>query len=155
MLVDLGYHGVDLMHWLLGPLTPVSCTLWNSDGLAPRESVESDASVWAQTGRVAVHMLFGRASQKTEEILLQCSDGNYRASRTRCVFESNGTSEVIHEGEDGWNTALDLQLDSFTNAIQRGDQASNDLDTQVPALAFIERCYDMHRSQGWLQGGWS
>lgn len=155
VLVDLGYHGVDLMHWLLGPLTPVSCTLWNSDRLAPRDSVESDASVWAQTGEVAVHMRFGRAERKTEELLLECNDGQYRAGRTGCFFETEGARETIAEGADGWQAALDLQLESFLNAIERGDHASNDLDTQIPALAFIERCYDMHRSQGWLEGSWS
>ena len=150
VLIDLGYHGVDLVQYLLGPLELVSCLLWSDKGPQAARTVEEDASVWALAGSCWTHLRFGRATKKEERIELDLGDGVLAANREGVWWTGEDGAVQLFASERTWRDAMVGQLTSLSRAIHDGDLAPNDLDTQVPALRFLEACYASFESEGLL-----
>ncbi len=149
VLIDLGYHGVDLLNFLFGPMEALACTTWGADGLTATRSVEANTTVWARAGQVWVHARFGRAATKEERLEVEFGDGVFAATRERIEWRPSGAEpEVIFRADRGWEDTLVAQLVTFAAAVRAGREASNDLTEQLPALRFIGRCYALQSDHG-------
>ncbi|GAB4200698.1 MAG: hypothetical protein OHK0013_12010 [Sandaracinaceae bacterium] len=148
MLLDLGYHAVDLAQFLLGPLDFLSCTASRDGRPASIDDVEDRASVWARAGATWIHLEIGRGVEKRERVVIECAAGRFEANRERLLW-SDGTGGVrtLAESPRDWSRTMVEQLDTFARAID-GDAASNELETQLPALRFLEACYARIRLDG-------
>lgn len=92
-LLDLGYHALDLAHFLLEqPLEMVSCTLEDSGDLP--SGVETSARLLGRAGRTWVKIHVDRHGEnKNEEVLARMKDGIYRATREGVW---NATGELLY-----------------------------------------------------------
>ena len=142
VLLDLGYHAVDLAQFLMGPLELLTCTLAVAGRAASVEDVEDQASVWARVGRAYVHLQVGRGTEKRERVVIDCDEGRLEADREKCIFlPHGGTPRLVADSPRAWDVTMVEQLDSFAAAIELRVAAPNDLDTQLPALRLLEDCY--------------
>ena len=149
VLIDLGYHGVDLAHYLLGPLEPVSCVMSRDGVPCSPPTVESDAAVWAMAGSSWVRFAFGRGDRKLERVAVQTERSLFVADRARVwSVTSEGATETLFEAAGAWQATMRAQLESFVAAVRRHESAPNDLSDQVPTMRFLERCYAHARVEG-------
>lgn len=154
VLNDLGYHGVDLMHYLLGPLDPVSCVTMKNDMPCASNIVEDEAYLWAVQGASWVYMRFARSYQKLERVQLDTEEGRYVVDRTAATFfPHHGVPEILCESERAWTQTMLDQYRTFYLEIRQGQPAPNALSEQIPTMRFIEKCYAMRRPQGFLSHG--
>ncbi|MFO0695995.1 MAG: Gfo/Idh/MocA family oxidoreductase [Polyangiales bacterium] len=144
VLIDLGYHGIDLAQFLFGPLELLACSLWGEAGPTPERTVESQASVWALAGRTWLSFDFARAAEKRERIELDVDDERWIADRARFVrVHPDGREEVVATAGTSWSEASVRQLESFAEAVRTGRASVETLDDQLPVLRFLGRCYGM------------
>jgi predicted dehydrogenase len=137
IVIDLGYHAVDLAQHLLGPLDLVSVLMWNRGMPTPAGVVENQAAITAVAGRTWVRIHVGRTGEKLESVVIDCDSGRYRATRNEVTFKS----EVIFQGDASWEQTQYEQIEVFVAAIRTGVLAEASIDDQVPVIRFIEKCY--------------
>lgn len=149
VLIDLGYHGIDLAHYLFGPLQLLSATLARAGAPCPVRGIESTASVWAVAGDAWVHLSFARADRKEERVVLELDDGSLaEADRERVTIRAHGREDVLLRTDRSWQDTLVEQLATFARAVEAGADATNDLAEQTPTLRFLERCYAQRAPEG-------
>jgi len=149
VLIDLGYHGIDLLHFLLGPMEVLSCSTWTDGRPTRTDRVEANARVFARAGTAHVHMVFGRGTQKVERLRVGTRQGLYEADRERVTFQPcEGPTECLVESPRAWDSTSVEQLASLIRAI-RGERSQADpLSEQTPTLRFIDQCYASRRAEG-------
>lgn len=149
VLIDLGYHGIDLMQFLLGPLQPVSCLGWDEAGPAPSGNVERCSSVWAVTGTTWACLRFEAGAPKQEVCVIETDEGEYTADRERVTRTGrDGSVEILHTAPGAWDSALEDQLRGFARDVRGGAAPPEDLSEQIPTLRFVEACYAQRGVEG-------
>lgn len=154
VLIDLGYHGVDLMHFLIGPMQPISCVMQRNGAPCLLKTVDDDARLWAIAGPIWVYMRFGRSDIKTEQVTLDTARGRFVADRKSVQFTPHGgTSELLFSADKSWSETMVEQFHTFAQAIRTGESGPNHTAQQLPTMRFIEQCYAMRREQGFTEMG--
>ena len=149
VLIDLGYHGIDLLHYLLGPMEPLSLNAWAEGRPTRIKSVEKNARIFARAGQVPVHMFFGRGIQKQENVVIETKEGIYFADRSQIYFEClGGERKILLEAEQSWENTMIRQLQSFISSINDDASSTNDTPEQTSTIRFIEKCYASRHSEG-------
>lgn len=155
VLIDLGYHGVDLMHFLLGPLELLSCVTRYKGRPCASEEVDDDARLWAVAGSAWISMHFGRGTQKKESLIIDTDKGRFLADREtvrflpRTAADQFGPEEVLHKAERSWEKTLQEQFLTLQRTINSGDLSTNDIYEELPTMRFLEACY-RRRDQGFF-----
>lgn len=144
IVIDLGYHAVDLAQHLLGPLDLVSVLMWDRGALAPAGVVENQAAITAVAGRAWVRIHVGRTGEKRESVVIDCESGRYRADR----HEVTWNSRRIATADANWEQTQHGQIDAFISAVRGGHLREASVDDQVPVIRFIEECYAKARMTG-------
>ena len=147
-LLDSGYHLVDLVIHLIGPVEFVYAVLWTPDGLAGPRHLETDAvvvgradSTWVRIeSRVGGLPDQGRpgAVRKFEQIEVECEGAVYRADRSGVWV---GDDQVF-SCPPQWDDGMKLQLDRFASMIRSGHFDEPVVWDQVAAMRLIDRAYD-------------
>jgi predicted dehydrogenase len=141
VLLDAGYHLVDLAHFLLGSLDLLAASLWCGVEPARPEDLEDAAVIHARGGDAWVRLAFGVGGVKQERVVLDTSLGMLEADREGVWRDGH---EVFRCARD-WQQAMADQLDHFADAVQRGERNEPVVWDQLPAMAFIERAYGLAR----------
>ncbi|MGE4613164.1 MAG: Gfo/Idh/MocA family oxidoreductase [Planctomycetota bacterium] len=153
ILLDAGYHMVDLVQYFLGPITLVSAILRDSQGRpATPDILEKDAELLACRGNTWIRIacyLSGRTNQgggkeKFEEVIIDTEEGQFRADRSHVWGPDGDMREFAHD----WREAMARQLDSFGDRIQRDNFDDSTVWTQMPAMSIIENSYAQSRFLG-------
>lgn len=145
ILLDAGYHLVDLLHFFIGSIELISCTLWRNRQRCHSGEVEDAAQLLARNEQCWVSLdarLGGDSDElgqihKSEGIRLQTDQGIYFANRNQ--IEKNG--EIVWQGERDWQQAMALQLDSFARDIQQNHWYASTYWDHIPAMKLIEAAY--------------
>lgn len=157
MLLDGGYHLVDLAQFLIGPFELVSATLWRDGQLTTPEQLEDEASVIGCTRGtwLKIHCMRGGRPDtvghlvKHECVTVETDAGRYVANRERVTLDG---VEIFRCGRD-WPQAMARQLDSFATNIRKGACDEPELWSQLPAMRLIEEAYALARGTNPLGSG--
>lgn len=147
VLLDAGYHLVDLAHYVLGSLELLGASLWREGFPARPEDLEDEAIVHARGGEAWVRLACGRRGRKQERVLIETNAGVLEATREGVSFDG----VEFFRCERDWQQAMADQLDVFADAVRQGLRNTFVVAEQIPAMAFIERAYGMTRLN--LPGG--
>lgn len=146
-LLDLGYHALDLVHFLLGvPLEMISCSLQDRGDLA--SGSDSAADLLCRAGRTWVRVQVNRQGHKTEAVFAGTSEGVYRADRGR-VTAPDGS--VIYECPRAWHSSERSRLSILASARLCGFGAEADLWEHLALFEIIERAYGMSAQLGTVE----
>ena len=147
VVLDYGYHGIDLLFFLLGKVELISATLWRGGRPATCECLESEARLVLRSGTTWIHvdlMIGGepdssRSSgfKKMEKITVDCDWGRITADRCGVQLGEN----ILFECERDWSQSMVTQLENFARNVmgQRFDQDC--VWEQIPAMRVIEQIY--------------
>lgn len=147
ILLDAGYHLVDLVHFLTGPIELIHCTTWNNQQRCRPGEIEDAAQLLGRNANCWVMLdaqLGGNLDstgnpQKSEGIRLLTSKGEYLADRTQ--VSKNG--QVIWQSERSWQTAMSEQLDEFAQDIRSNQWNASTYWDQLPSMQLIEKAYQL------------
>jgi predicted dehydrogenase len=158
-LLDSGYHMVDLVHYLVGPITLFSASIWAQDSPGLPEMLETDATLLGRSGATWVRIesqVGGRPDSsrpsgyaKNEEVVLETDRGVFVADRSQVV--RNG--ETIWTGARDWQQAMTAQIDAFAERIRTDRFDDPNVWAQIPAMRVIEEAYGLARLVGPVEGG--
>lgn len=154
-LLDCGYHLVDLVTFLAGPMEVLSAQLWAGDRPAAADALEDRAVVSARAGRTWIRLEIRRDGEtvggevrKLEEVRLATTAGEYLADRSGVWRDG---ARVMACGRE-WDEALSAQLDSFADDILRGSFDDFLVWEQAPVMRVIARAYSMARELAPIAG---
>ena len=167
ILVDLGYHAVDLLHFLLGPMELLSCTL-GRDGLpCQREDLETWAFVQARAGAAWVSLRVGVGETKQERIRVDMHDGSWIAGRDKVHWVPRGeTPRERFSADQSWSMTQRHQIAAVATAVRdiQGEARSGEGETgsragatvdpiaQGATAIFIDQCYAQAASLAFAAG---
>ena len=113
-LIDIGYHAIDLVHFLLdAPLATISCNLWVGDKPATGGELETAATLVGRAGNTWVKVVVDRAGVKSESVVATAGDVTWQADRTR-VSCDDGSPPFSCSGS--WDMAVRGQIASLVIA---------------------------------------
>lgn len=149
ILLDAGYHLVDLLHFLVGPVELINCTTWTRGQRSAAGQLEDEALLLARNAHCWVMIdtrLGGEpgpdgALQKSEGIRLATDRGVYQANRTQVWHQG----ECLWQGEQRWEQAMARQLDEFAQDILHNRWDASSYWDQLPAMQLIESAYQLSR----------
>lgn len=147
-LLDLGYHALDLVHFVLGqPLELVSCFLEDSGDLAA--GIESSAKLLGRCGTTWVRIEVDRhGGARREEVRARTADGVWHANREQ-VLRPDGS--VLYECSGSWEAAESGRLVELAEATAMERRQPVDLWDHLKAFELVERAYAMAHIHG-LEG---
>lgn len=145
-LLDLGYHGIDLVHFLLdAPLEPVAVTLSTRGQPTRRGEREDRALVLGRSGATWVRLELASAAAKPVEMLDMVAADGCRWTADRERVQRNGSE--VYTCPRSWADAECGRLAALAAAI-RSQPAPPDLWEHLAALAVIERAYGLAPAEG-------
>lgn len=138
-LVDSGYHMVDLVQSLVGPIELVHATILTNGVPAGPNSVDSDAILTGRAGRawVRVESRSDGPNGKFEEVVVDTEHHRWRA--TREGVERDGLQ--IYRCEKSWSLAMQRQLESFVQRVEDERFDDGQFWEQLPAMRVIQTAY--------------
>jgi predicted dehydrogenase len=152
VLLDLGYHAIDTLHYLVGPMLPIACTTFLNGKPCGADVVEDECRIWAQVRQASVSLHVGLAKQKREYFGFDTDDGLFAADRTRVWRVKDGVETTLFRAPAEWAETMRRQISDFCDVIETGHHDSSDtLAEQIPTQRFIDRCYAMRRVYSGLQ----
>ena len=154
VLIDMGYHFVDLLVWYMG--LPTSVTARLSRGNRPGQSYDVedtvnllfDYSFGTYEEKAIGNFIISRVyPRKDERLTVLGTKGIVNIQRGKIQrLDSNGEEIEMLERKGGWPSAAIDQLDYFANIIQdRQHVGVYDYCEHFKHIAIIEAAYDSDR----------
>jgi len=143
-LIDLGYHALDLAHYILdGPVQPLNCFLEEGGDLGT--NLESSATVFGRSGRSWARIAVNRhGGLKREQLTVQTKEGLWRANR-ESVRAPDGS--VVYSCEGTWEVAERGRLAELAACVA-GTAPREDLWEHLAAFEVIEEAYSLSAKRG-------
>lgn len=147
-LLDLGYHALDLVHFVLGqPLELVSCFLESAGDLATE--IESSAKLLGRCGTTWVRIEVDRhGGKRQEEVRVRTSEGVWIADREQVISPEG---DHFYQCSGSWEAAEFGRLAELAGAVTSKSHVPVDLWEHLMAFELIERAYAMAHIHG-LEG---
>lgn len=145
ILLDAGYHLVDLLHFYIGSVELINCTLWSNGQRCYPGEIDDAAQLLGRNEQCWFSLdtqLGGEPDsqgkiQKSEGIRIQTDQGIYFANRNQIKKDN----QIIWQGERDWLQAMSLQLDSFASDIRNDHWHASTYWDHIPAMKLIETAY--------------
>lgn len=147
VLLDAGYHMVDLLHYLVGPFDLVAASLWRNGKALNAQEIEDEAHVIGrseQTWVVLESLLAGEPDsasgsgfRKSEGVSLLTDQGTFFADRQGVYLDGS----LIENHAKEWSAAMANQLNQFARNIRLGNWHDLNIWDQLPAMQLIEHAY--------------
>lgn len=149
VLLDSGYHLVDLLHYLVGPFDLVSASLWRNGKALNAQEIEDEAHVIGRSEQAWVMLESRLAGEpdatsssgycKSEGISLLTDKGIFFADRQGLHLDG----VLIENHAKEWDAAMINQLNQFARNIQSGNWHDLNIWDQLPAMQLIEHAYKL------------
>lgn len=147
ILLDAGYHLVDLVHSLSGPFELVSCTLWREGRRAQADEIEDEALVLGRTehtwvlidSRLGGYTNAQGVLEKSEGVEIRTARHTYRANRQQVQRDG----QCLWQGETSWQQAMAQQLEAFAEDIRLNRWHTEVYWEQLPAMQLILQAYQI------------
>jgi predicted dehydrogenase len=169
VVLDMGYHAIDLVNWFIDPPTSVYARLTQREFLADRipedtahiswsrESLEKDKTSDVR-GTILISCVF---PENRDEVIVLGEFGSARlergtnadnalGERIRMERRTRWNDRVdVLESPRNWNPAMINQIDHFVRAIEDSTfEMKSSPDYQLPNhVRFIEACYVSQREK--------
>lgn len=138
-LIDLGYHAVDLVHFLLAaPLEPSACSLWRRGAPVRRDELETAATIVGRAGETWVRVEVDRCGSKCERVEVACGDDRWTARRDG--LEKNGL--LLVECPAPWDEATRQRVRALAEACAVPAEVPSLWD-HLAILQVIEHAYHL------------
>ena len=137
-LLDMGYHAVDLVHYLLdAPVEVIHCGLRYGNRPALAGEIETAAHLTGRCGAIWVKIVVDRQGEEKRESVTLCTDhGELCATRERVLRDG----QMEYECPGTWNAAVRGCLARLALA-RGGETTSIDLWDHLAALQVVEEAY--------------
>ena len=154
VLIDMGYHFIDLLVWYMGLPTSVTARLSRGNRPEQKYDVEDtinllfDYSLGTPEEKVIGNFIISRVYPvKDERLTVLGTKGIINIQRGKIQrFDSNGEEIEMLERKGGWPSAAIDQLDYFASIIQDQKHVGvYDYCEHFKHIAIIEAAYDSDR----------
>lgn len=151
VLIDMGYHYVDLLVWYMGLPTSVTARLSRGNRIDQKYDVEDtvnllfDYSLGNHDEKVVGNFILPRVyPQKSEKLTVLGTKGIISIERGKIQrLDSSGKEIEMLERKGGWPSAAIDQLDFFSDIIQNKQFAGvYDYREHFKHIAIIEAAYE-------------
>ena len=154
VLIDMGYHLVDLLVWYMGLPTSVTARMSRGNRINQRYDVEDtvnllfDYSTGNHAEKVVGNFIISRVYPKKDERLMVMGAKGIISIKRGVIqrLDTNGNKIEMLERKGGWPSAAIDQLDYFANII-KGKQYVGvyDYREHFKHIAIIEAAYESDR----------
>ncbi|HRF00069.1 MAG TPA: Gfo/Idh/MocA family oxidoreductase [Pirellulaceae bacterium] len=145
ILLDAGYHLIDLVHYLIGPFDPITCELRCGDRRSAADEIEDHALLLGRSEQawVTIEVRRGGGSidqgfdgSKSEGLIVATDAGILRADRVAVSWNDR----LLSRHDADWTRAMAEQLSAFARQVRSG-QWTEDYWDQLPAMRLIDEAY--------------
>lgn len=137
-LLDLGYHLVDLLHFLIGSFDLVSATLWQNQQLIEEQDIDDQVYLLGRTANSWVSLdAQVYSATKLEAVTIRTTDHLWHADRQGAWC--NGI--CLLKTATQWQLAMADQLSAFASNIRQQHWHQEYIWDQLPAMRLIEDAY--------------
>lgn len=136
-LLDAGYHLIDLLHYLVGPVDLIAASLWQGNMPVNEQQIDDEAMLIGRGERCWVMLESCIGKQKSEEVVIKTATNTWSANR-ESVWR-NGKLISSHSRE--WEDAMCRQLETFAHNICHGTWHGDMIWDQIPAMRLIDSAY--------------
>jgi len=152
VVVDLGYHLIDLLVWYFGLPNSITAFLSRKNRPMQQYDVEDTASVLfdyhnplSYDEKTIGNLILSRVYPRKQELLVvHGTEGIIELQRgqiTRYDKEGNELEKLIRDHD--WYSAMVNQITYFSQSINKGKTwDSSDFQRHLPQVAFIQAVYD-------------
>ncbi len=136
-LIDIGYHAIDLVHFLLdAPLRLIACDLWRKGRPAREGELETRATLVGRCGTTWVRVTIDRCGTKAEHVEARAGERTLRADRVG-LFDDG---KIVIECPRAWDDADRSRLAELAEACSL-PAAPVSLWDHLAVLQVIEEAY--------------
>lgn len=149
-LLDVGYHLVDLVQFIVGDFEVVSSTMWNETGID--NGINNEDRCWLMGCTSDIWLMLDTWVQgepnaegglnKSELIELYTNQGIICANREGVWCDH----KLLFETNKQWEEAMKNQLTQFAQHIIHDDWGHNSIWDQLPAMRTIDKAYLLSQS---------
>ena len=146
MLLDAGYHMIDLVQFLVGTGQLISATL--TKGTTPHEipcsqqDMEEHCYVTISKNSILISMECHQFGKKTELVFIDTEDGQIKLERGTDTFKLMEPSGEVHEFDSDWDDALGCQIKEFVENIGNPSLDNQRVAySQLPVQRIIDDAY--------------
>ena len=138
-LLDLGYHALDLAHFLIEkPIDMVACSLTKDCDLS--SDIDSGAEILGRAGNTWVRCQVDRHGKKGEEVCAETIDGVWVANREGVTSPDEA---VAYACTGSWAMAERGRLSALAAACLQPEPTTSDLWDHLALFETIERAYGL------------
>lgn len=152
VLIDNGTHAVDVVRYLVGPISRVSAVQGRT---ASSDDVEDTAILLAETQCetiATIHVSWAMPTHKRSFVVVNGTEGALKIGWTESVQRSGDTGDWTHFGP-GYSKmdALRANVENFVSASVGVDEMRIMKDDVMASVAVIDAAYEAIRTGQWVK----
>lgn len=143
VLMDLGFHAIDLARELFGDLRLHSALLLDENGNRCYDQFDSAATLIFHTESGTTLRLEVKRSSATKMERFEAIGHGYElvVNRGELLLTQNGTVIQVRRSDASWNAAMNLQLRSFASACRNHQESDFSRQAGLITMKLLEETY--------------
>lgn len=143
VILDSGYHFIDLMVFLFGKPNSVTSTMQIAPIGDGHDTEDNAVLTFKYSADFVANIILSReAKQKEESIIVYGESGTLSVNRTSLTIDySDSRDSIMIEANKDWNLAFDNQLQHFVEAVMSKTNPLTDFKTTFINSSIIHASY--------------
>lgn len=140
VLLDAGYHPVDLVYWYVGFPKEVYCKVANAAGY---ETEDTALITYTFDNIFGYSLICWVSLPKEERVIIHGSKGSLVASWSELLLINSDGKVVLNINAKGdlWIEALRNQLEHFIECVRYGKTPLSNVEENLKVMEIIDACY--------------